>query len=112
MNVWYVRLLGRIIRMAAVAMLVYLGLIGLTWLGFKIVPVGFIPSQDQGYLVGIARLPDGASLERAGQVVARACSLARQVPGVRNTVEFPGYEPLNGVKQPECRRVLHRLGRV
>jgi len=99
-NVWYVRLLGRIIRMAAVAMLVYLGLIGLTWLGFKIVPVGFIPSQDQGYLVGIARLPDGASLERAGQVVARACSLARQVPGVRNTVEFPGYEPLNGVNSP------------
>jgi hydrophobe/amphiphile efflux-1 (HAE1) family protein len=99
-NVWYVRLLGRIIRMAAVAMLVYLGLIGLTWLGFKIVPVGFIPSQDQGYLVGIARLPDGASLERTGQVVARACSLARQVPGVRNTVEFPGYEPLNGVNSP------------
>jgi multidrug efflux pump len=99
-NVWYVRLLGRIIRMAAVAMLIYLGLIGLTWLGFKIVPVGFIPSQDQGYLVGIARLPDGASLERTGQVVARACSLARQVPGVRNTVEFPGYEPLNGVNSP------------
>ena len=99
-NVWYVRLLGRIIRMAAVAMLIYLGLIGLTWLGFKSVPVGFIPSQDQGYLVGIARLPDGASLERTGQLVARACSLARQVPGVRNTVEFPGYEPLNGVNSP------------
>jgi multidrug efflux pump len=99
-NVWYVGLLGRIIRMAAVAMFIYLGLIGLTWLGFKIVPVGFIPSQDQGYLVGIARLPDGASLERTGQVVARACSLARQVPGVRNTVEFPGYEPLNGVNSP------------
>jgi len=99
-NVWYVRLLGGIIRLAVVAMLIYLGLIGLTWLGFKSVPVGFIPTQDQGYLVGIARLPDGASLERTGQAVARACSLARQVPGVRNTVEFPGYEPLNGVNSP------------
>jgi multidrug efflux pump len=99
-NVWYVRLLGRIIRLAVLTMLIYLGLIGLTWVGFKSVPVGFIPTQDQGYLVGIARLPDGASLERTGQVVARACSLARQVPGVRNTVEFPGYEPLNGVNSP------------
>jgi multidrug efflux pump len=99
-NGWYGRLLGRVIRMAAVTMLIYLGLIGLTWMGFKSVPVGFIPTQDQGYLVGIARLPDGASLERTGQVVARACSLARQVPGVRNTVEFPGYEPLNGVNSP------------
>ena len=99
-NGWYVRVLGRVIRFAAVALVVYLGLIGLTWFGFKSVPVGFIPSQDQGYLVGFTRLPDGASLERTGQVVARACALARQVPGVRNTVEFPGFDPLNSINSP------------
>ncbi|MDB6175120.1 MAG: multidrug efflux transporter permease subunit [Chthoniobacteraceae bacterium] len=97
---WYVRVLGGLIRLAAVAMIVYLGLIGLTWFGFKSVPVGFIPSQDQGYLIGFTRLPDGASLERTGEVVARACALARQVRGVRNTVEFPGFDPLNSINSP------------
>ena len=40
------------------------GLMGLTYLGFRAVPVGFIPEQDKGYLVVNAQLPDGASLER------------------------------------------------
>ena len=37
---------------------------GLTYLGFQAVPVGFIPDQDKGYLVLNAQLPDGASLDR------------------------------------------------
>ena len=44
----------------------------LTVLGFKVVPVGFIPEQDKGYLVLNAQLPDGASLDRTDEVVARA----------------------------------------
>ncbi len=101
-NKLYVRLLGGLIRLAAVALIVYVGLLGLTWLGFHSVPTGFIPSQDQGYLIGIVRLPDAASLERTEDVVARACAMTRTVPGVRNTVEFPGYEPLNAVNSPNA----------
>ncbi len=82
-NKLYVRGLGGLIRLAVVALIVYVGLLGLTWLGFKSVPAGFIPSQDQGYLVGIARLPDAASLDRTEDVVARACEMARETPGVR-----------------------------
>ena len=102
-NRLYVGALGGLIRLSAVTLLVYVALLGLTWLGFKSVPVGFIPSQDQGYLVGIARLPDAASLDRTEDVIARACADgARHVPGVVSTVEFPGYEPLNGVNSPNA----------
>ena len=50
-------------------LLVYGGLLGLTVLGFQVVPAGFIPQQDKGYLVVNAQLPDGASLERTDAVV-------------------------------------------
>ncbi len=101
-NKLYVRGLGGLIRFAAVALLIYAGLLVLTYFGFRSVPGGFIPQQDQGYLVGIARLPDAASLDRTEDVVARACKMARDTPGVASTVEFPGYEPLNAVNSPNA----------
>ena len=47
-----------------IAMGVYLLLIVATAFLFKIVPGGYVPQQDKNYLIGIAQLPDAASLER------------------------------------------------
>ncbi len=47
----YARLVRRIVRFAAVALVLYVGLVALTGLGFKVVPGGFIPTQDQGFLI-------------------------------------------------------------
>ena len=63
--IWAVR---RLLRFAAIALLVYVGFLVLTFFGFKAVPSGFIPTQDQGYLIVFAQLPDGASLQRAEEV--------------------------------------------
>src|SRR5262249_18458094 len=64
------------LRVSVLILLVYGGLIGLTVLGFRTVPVGFIPEQDKGYLVVNAQLPDGASLERSDDVIKRMTALA------------------------------------
>ena len=53
-------------------LVVYGGLLALTGLGFHVVPKGFIPEQDKGYLVVNVQLPDGASLERTDRLVTRA----------------------------------------
>src|SRR5438034_3686555 len=47
----YVVLLRRVVRLSVVVLLVYIGLLWLTYRSFKSVPTGFIPSQDQGYLI-------------------------------------------------------------
>src|SRR5271166_2115252 len=90
---WAVR---RLLRLAAVVLLVYAGLLVLTALGFKTVPVGFIPLQDQGYLIGLAQLPDGASLQRSDEMRQQMVRLASGVPGVSHTVEFTGFSGLDG----------------
>jgi multidrug efflux pump len=94
--IWAVR---RLLRFAAIALLVYVGFLVLTFFGFKAVPSGFIPTQDQGYLIVFAQLPDGASLQRAEEVRKQISEIARQVPGVAHTVEFAGFSALDGTNR-------------
>ena len=67
----YASLVRRIVRFAAVILLIYVGLLALTWFGFKVVPGGFIPTQDQGFLLMAGQLPDAASLDRTEAVRAK-----------------------------------------
>jgi multidrug efflux pump len=86
----YVRLVGLLLRGSAIGLVVYGGLLVLTYLGFKSSPVGFIPIQDQGYLVLMAQLPDSASVQRTKEVMDRLDCLARSIPGVKHTLANSG----------------------
>src|SRR5262249_15223941 len=81
----YGRAVTRLIHLSAIALVVYAGLLVLTYFGFKSVPTGFIPSQDKGYIAMMAQLPDSASLERTGEVIDRISKIARETPGVKAT---------------------------
>ncbi|MEW6745647.1 MAG: efflux RND transporter permease subunit [Planctomycetota bacterium] len=85
-----------IVRVSVIALLVYAGLLGLTYAGLSIIPKGFIPEQDKGYLLVNAQLPDGASLGRTNALVLRLGNEARSTPGVAHTLEVPGYSALLG----------------
>ena len=86
---------SRVLRVSAVALVVYVGLIGLTGVGFARVPQGFIPAQDKDYLVAFAQLPDGATLDRTERVIRQMSSIALAHPGVASAVSFPGLS-ING----------------
>jgi multidrug efflux pump len=85
----------RLVRVAALVLVVYVGLIALTGLGFAKVPQGFVPAQDKDYLVAFAQLPDGATLDRTDKVIREMSKLALSHPGVANAVAFPGLS-ING----------------
>jgi multidrug efflux pump len=86
---------SRVLRVSGVALVLYVGMIGLTVVGFANVPQGFIPAQDKDYLVAFAQLPDGATLDRSERVIRQMTSLALAHPGVANSVAFPGLS-ING----------------
>jgi multidrug efflux pump len=86
----YGRTVGWCLRLSAIVLLVYAGLIGLTGLGFARVPSGFVPIQDKGYLVVNIQLPDSASLERTVEVTEAVEKIALETPGVAHTVAVPG----------------------
>ena len=86
---------GRVIGRKAVMMGIYLALVGVTFVLFKAVPGGFVPSQDKQYLVGFAQLPDGATLDRTEDVMHRMSEIALKTEGVEHAVAFPGLS-ING----------------
>jgi hydrophobe/amphiphile efflux-1 (HAE1) family protein len=69
---------------------VFVVLLGLTVVLFRIVPTGFIPAQDKQYLIAIAQLPNAASLDRTEAVVRKMSEIAVQTPGVEHAIGFPG----------------------
>jgi multidrug efflux pump subunit AcrB len=73
----YARGVGMLLRVSFIMLLVYGGLLYLTYVGFVRVPTGFIPAQDKGYLLVDVRLPDSASLERTQAVMAQVEKIAR-----------------------------------
>lgn len=91
----YVGAVKRILRGSGIALVVYVGLVGLGYLGFASTPTGFVPPQDKQYLVAFAQLPDAATLDRTEDVIKRMSQIAAEHPGVENTVAFPGLS-ING----------------
>jgi multidrug efflux pump len=81
---------GWSLRLSAIVLLIYVGLIGLTGFGFTRVPSGFIPIQDKGYVLANIQLPDSASLERTIEATAKVEKIALETPGVDHTLAIPG----------------------
>lgn len=91
----YVGTVARVIRSSGIALVLYAGLMVLTFFGFSTTPTGFVPGQDKQYLVAFAQLPDAASLDRTEDVIKRMSDLALKQPGVQSAVAFPGLS-ING----------------
>ena len=49
-------------------------------------PTGFLPIEDQGYVIVGVQLPDGASLERTDRALAEVNEIAEKTPGVDHVV--------------------------
>src|SRR4029453_149205 len=86
---------ARVLRVAVAALVVYVGLIGLTILGFSRVPQGFVPVREKDYLVAFAEFPDAATLDRTEAVIRKMSTIALEQPGVASSVAFPGLS-ING----------------
>ncbi len=85
-----------LLRVSLLVLVIYGGLLGLTWWGFTHTPTGFIPQQDKGYLLVNVQLPDAASVTRTQEVVRRVEDIALHTPGVRHSVAISGQSILLG----------------
>lgn len=88
----YGDLTARLVRALVLVGVVYVALIGVAGWRFTATPSGFIPAQDQGYLLGVVQLPPGASLQRTDAVVRDSIAAARKLPGVKYVVGFAGLD--------------------
>ena len=63
----------------------------------KVVPAGFLPDEDQGYVFAGIQLPDASSLQRTSEIARQAEELIMSTPGVKYTTTVVGYSLLSQV---------------
>ena len=64
---------------------------------FRMLPTGFVPDEDQGAFFITVQLPDGASLERTEQVIARLRGAVKDIPEIRDMIFVSGFDLINNV---------------
>jgi multidrug efflux pump len=117
----YSRTVARMVRVFALVLLVYAGLLVLTFWTMAKAPKAFIPMQDQGYLLVNVQLPDSASVQRTQEIMDEVKLIAlgdpdssdpeRQaaIPGIAHTMAVAGQSFLlnaNGSNFGSCFVIL------
>jgi multidrug efflux pump len=82
--------IGKAMRLSLLVLLLYGGLLFLTYWLFARAPTGFVPQQDMGRCIAGVQLPDSASLERTKEAMAEVEKIARETPGVAHTISLCG----------------------
>jgi multidrug efflux pump len=96
----YVAVLARFLRVSLIVLIVYGGLVALTYWVFSIAPTGFVPDQDQGRLIVSIQLPDSSSLERTREITKQVDAIALQDPAVQHSATAAGMSLVMASNSP------------
>jgi HAE1 family hydrophobic/amphiphilic exporter-1 len=91
----YAGLIGRMVGHSGLSVIFALIVIGIAGYGLSRVPTGFIPIEDQGYLLAAVQLPDGAALDRTQRVLDSVSEMAGKTPGVEQVISIAGISALD-----------------
>ena len=92
----YTRGVAVAIRASAVTMVIFAVLCFATWRLSKHVPGGFLPDEDQGYILAAVLMPDGTSLDRTDELTRRVEQFYLKHPAVANVTALGGIDFLSG----------------
>ncbi|MCC6128184.1 MAG: multidrug efflux RND transporter permease subunit [Chlamydiae bacterium] len=95
----YVHLAKALLQRSFLGLFLFATLLAALGYLFVHTPTSFLPNEDQGYLIAMANLPDGASLERTVQVDQKIQEIARKHPGVDHVVSLTGFSLLESLNR-------------
>ena len=99
----------RLVRMAALSLVLVLVFAGGIFGVSLLTPTGFLPEEDQGAFFISVQLPDGASVARTSEVTKQVEALLKQMPAVEHMLSIIGFSRLDGVSEPNSAFVVARL---
>ncbi|MBS0232132.1 MAG: efflux RND transporter permease subunit [Proteobacteria bacterium] len=92
---WYSGVINAMVHHSIAMFIVALLIIAGAIYGMTRVATGFLPIEDQGYLIASVQLPEGASLGRTQHSLERVEQIAKAVPGVERVITIAGISPLD-----------------
>lgn len=93
---FYLRLFSIFAHRLALTGVLFVAIVGGIYGFYRVLPTGFIPAEDQGYLFINIQLPNAASLERTRRTIADVSSLLERTPGIANTIGIAGASMVGG----------------
>jgi hydrophobe/amphiphile efflux-1 (HAE1) family protein len=99
----------RLVRMAALSIVLVLVFAGGIFGVSLLTPTGFLPEEDQGAFFISVQLPDGASVARTGEVAKQVEDLLKQMPAIQHTLSIIGFSQLDGASEPNSAFMVARL---
>jgi len=91
----YAGLIGAMVHHSGLMALIAAAIIAGSVYGMSRVATGFLPIEDQGYLLAAVQLPDGASLGRTQKSLEQVEQIANKVPGVERVITIAGMSALD-----------------
>jgi len=92
----YSSVIKSMVRRTGFVMVIAFGLAALTGVQFTKLPTGFLPTEDQGYMLVHVQLPDAASLERTNRVIDKIDKILKNTEGIKDWVTFGGFSIIDG----------------
>jgi len=98
----YMRIVTKLVAHPALTMLAFAALLAVTLWGFARLPTGFLPTEDQGYLIAGIQLPDAAAQPRTRRVVEQVNRIISETPGVAGWNTVGGNSLFDGANAPNA----------
>ena len=96
----YISLVSRMVHHTGLMMAIFFAVILVGAWRFAVHPIGFLPTEDQGYAMVVVRLPEGASQPRVREVAKKVSQILKDAPGIRAWVTIGGFSILDGANLP------------
>jgi HAE1 family hydrophobic/amphiphilic exporter-1/multidrug efflux pump len=93
-------------RHAVIGVLIFAGILGVDALLFKLVPNGFVPPEDQGYVLGSLALPDAATLQRTQALGAAVQKMLLAQPSVEHVFVVSGFDVIGGANRANAATIF------
>jgi len=98
----YTKAVGFTLKHGIIGSIVFLVIIGLTAVFFRIIPGSFVPAEDQGYLISALMLPDGATLKRTEKTGEGMRQMIAKDEAVKHTFIVSGFDLIGGGNKPNA----------
>ncbi|MFY9074566.1 multidrug efflux RND transporter permease subunit [Malaciobacter mytili] len=93
---WFVKGVNLVIKHSIISLIVFIGLIGITYQLFQKVPSSLVPLEDKGYLIASASLPPASSLQRTINVGKQMSDITKNIPEIEDSIIISGYDMFSG----------------
>ena len=88
--------ISQLLRVWWLVLIAFVGIAIFTGWWYQKTPTGFLPTEDQGYVIIAVQLPDAASLDRTREVTERMSKIFASTPGVEHWFVLGGFSLLDG----------------